>query len=227
MKTALAFFCALIFCSVVYPQSATINLKSEKTIKGRILEPKESDFFIVKTDSDSVKVYWREIKEIIFWEESVMVFHQTDGDPLFYKSNLNVQIKSRIRIQDDPGFLYYKSIAVFLREHGDKNEPYYYKLIRRAREESKKSNSGGADSILAKIKSSAASLFPHSYSLQNIVIENEIKDYNYLISYKPSGISPEVLLRIRIKGAELFQNSYSLQRIYVENEVKSYRSINR
>lgn len=80
--------------------------------------------------------------------------------------------------------------------------------------------------VLNKIRESIEARYPDNYSMQKILIEDQVKSYSYLQSYKPPEIPNNVLKNIRSKIVPRYPYNFSMQKTLIEDQVKSYLQLN-
>jgi phosphoenolpyruvate carboxylase len=81
--------------------------------------------------------------------------------------------------------------------------------------------------ILGKVRASIESRYPDNYSMQKILIDNQVQSYEYLQNYSPSSVPSNVLSRVKNKISSRYPYNFSMQKILIKNQVKSYLDLNR
>ena len=78
---------------------------------------------------------------------------------------------------------------------------------------------------LARVKVAVVARYPDNYSMQKLLLLDQVESYEYLATYHPAGVPADVLPRITASIVARYPDNYSMQKLLVEDQVQSYRAL--
>jgi hypothetical protein len=76
--------------------------------------------------------------------------------------------------------------------------------------------------LLNKIKEKYAKKYPDDYSMQKVLINDQIECYRFLQNYEPSGVPYDIFNRIKSKIESRYPYDFSMQKVLIEDQVECY-----
>jgi hypothetical protein len=82
---------------------------------------------------------------------------------------------------------------------------------------------GVPSDVMARIRSSIETRYPDDYSMQKVLIEDQVDSYQFLQTYKPGEVPDDVFSRVKASVESRYPDNYSMQKTLIEDQIESFK----